>query len=130
MTDRGDTLAIHPRDGLRRRFDVVVPDRGLPFGSDFSRLKIELSRDGFAAGGDVTMAKSLATIGFAIENRTSDAHTTDIRLSMPVASKYQLTVNGKPVTLEPTGDWDYPYIAHVEMAGTAPVAVAIARVDR
>ena len=128
MTDRGDTLTIQPRDGLRRRFDIVVPDRGLPFARDFSRLKVELSRDGFAAGGDITMDKALARIAFGIENRTGDAHTTDIRLSIPVATKYQMTANGAAVTLEPTGDWDYPFVAHVAVKGA--VAVELVRVDR
>jgi hypothetical protein len=115
LTETGDRLTVSPRDGLRRRFDVVIPDRKLPFAEDFARLKIELDRDGFAAGGAVTLDKALGQVAFTIENRTGDAHTTTVRLSLPVNSSYTLTVDGKPVTLVQTGDWDYPWRADVSV---------------
>ena len=56
----GRTIEVDPRDGLRRRFDVVIPDVSLPFPEDIRRLKLELDRDGFAADGLITMDKTLA----------------------------------------------------------------------
>jgi hypothetical protein len=124
LTDRGDTLAVNPRDGLRRRLDVVIPDRGLPFNEDVARLKLELSRDGFAADGVITVDKALARLAFSVENRTGDAHRTDLRVSFPVATTYQLRVNGTSVPFEATGDWDYPYVAHLAMTGATSVELA------
>jgi hypothetical protein len=128
MTDKGDSVSILSRDGLRRRLDVVIPDRGLPFSQDLSRMKIELSRDGFAAETPIVVAKSLDKIAFTVENRTNDAHTTDVCLSLPVATKYQLTQNGKVVPLQPTGDWDYPWRAALSMNGAA--TIELTKVDR
>jgi hypothetical protein len=119
LTEDGDRLSIIPRDGLRRRFDVVIPDRHLPFAEDLSRLKIELGRDGFAAGGPITMDKGLNEIGFTIENRTSDSHATTLRLSLPVNSKYRLLIDGKAVPLTQTGDWDYPWCTEVTVTSPA-----------
>ncbi len=98
-----------------------IPDRGLPFPQDLSRLKIELSRDGFADGRAITVDKALARIAFSIENRTNDAHITEIRVSLPEAMKYELRVNGNAVPLTQTGDWDYPWHASIAMSGTATV---------
>ena len=42
LADRGEEVAVSPRDGLRRRLVVVVPDPALPFGEDVLRLKLEL----------------------------------------------------------------------------------------
>ena len=117
MTERDAELEVMPRDGLRRRFHVVVPDAGLPFPEDIRRLKIELGRDGFAAGGRIVMDKSLAKIAFTIENRTADAHKTAVRLSFPVNTSYELRQEGKIVPLAGTGDWDYPWRAELDVAG-------------
>ncbi len=116
LTDAGSTLAIEPRDGLRRRFDVVVPDRGLPFPDGVTRIKLELERDGFGKGAPITMDKAVTTLTFGVENRTGAPHTTGLRLSLPAGSRYELTVNGQPVALVPTRDPDYPWRADVAMA--------------
>ena len=115
MTDQGATLAVNPRDGLRRRLDVVIPDARLPFAEDVSRLKIDLERDGFAAAGTITIDKRLARVAFAVENRTGDAHTTGLRLSLPVNTQFDLRQDGKPVAMVQTGDWDYPWRADLPM---------------
>ena len=115
MTDQGTTLAVNPRDGLRRRLDVVIPDARLPFAEDLSRLKIELERDGFAAEGTIVIDKRLARVAFAVENRTGDAHTTGLRLSMPVNTPFELRQDGKVATLVQTGDADYPWRADLPL---------------
>jgi hypothetical protein len=115
MTDQGATLAVNPRDGLRRRLDVVIPDARLPFAEDLSRLKVELERDGFAAQGAIVIDKRLARVAFAVENRSGDAHTTGLRLSMPVNTQFELRQDGKVTTLVQTGDADYPWRADLPM---------------
>jgi hypothetical protein len=119
MKDSGDSLAVVPRDGLRRRLDVVIPDAHLPFREDVARFKLELERDGFKAGGAIAMDKSLQSIKFTVENRTNNAHGTGVRFSLPVNSSYALTQDGTPVTLTRTGNPDYPWRADLKFSGSA-----------
>jgi hypothetical protein len=129
MTERGGELAINPRDGLRRRFHVVVPDAALPFPEDIRRLKLELVRDGFAVDGMIVMDKSLDKIAFTIENRTADVHKTALRLSLPAHTTYELVQAGRPVPMVLTGDWDYPRRAELEV-GAKGAKVELVRTDR
>jgi hypothetical protein len=117
LTESGDKLSIIPRDGLRRRFGIVIPDARLPFAEDVSRLKLELDRDGLAAESAIAMDKAARTIAFTIENRTGNSHTTTVRLSIPVNTTYELRQDGKVVTLTQTGDWDYPWAAELTLGG-------------
>lgn len=116
MKDNTTTLSINPRDGLRRRLDVVIQDRALPFADSLARLKLELERDGFDAKSDIVVDKALKTIVFTLENRTGGAHSTGLRLSLPVNSNYALTVDGKAVPLVATGNPDYPWRAELPMS--------------
>ena len=129
MTDSGATLSIVPRDGLRRRLDVVIPDRTLPFPEDVSRFKLELERDGFVAEGPITIDKSASRIAFAIENRTGNAHTTGVRLAFPINTTYELRQDGKAVPLEQTGDPDYPWRAELPV-NSARCQVEVLRISR
>ena len=128
-TERGGALEVIPQDGLRRRFGVVVPDPALPFSEDLRRFRIELERDGFAAGVPVRMDKDLARIGFVIENRTGSGHRSGVKLSFPVPSKYELRQEGKAVALVPTGDWDYPWRAEVDVPAGG-TEIELVRTDR
>jgi hypothetical protein len=113
--DSGAALSVVPRDGLRRRLDVVITDYRLPFKQDLSRVKIELERDGFAAESPVTIDKHLNTIAFTVENRTATSHTAAVRLSWPPNAKYMLTQDGAAVPLLQTGNWDYPWRAELTL---------------
>ena len=117
MTETANELSVNPRDGLRRRLAVVVPDTRLPFREDVSRFKLELERDGFAADQSIVMDKALGRISATIENRTNNAHTTGVRLSFPINTQYELRQEGKVVPLVQTGDWDYPWRAELSVAG-------------
>jgi hypothetical protein len=96
---------------------VLIPERPSASAQDFLRLKIELERDGFAAGRMIAMDKRLRKIAFVIENRTADAHKTGLRLSLPAGATYELDQNGRLVSLVATGDWDYPWRAELDLAG-------------
>jgi hypothetical protein len=113
--DSGAVLSVVPRDGLRRRLDVVIPDHRLPFKQDLSRVKIELERDGFAAESPVTIDKRLNTIAFTVENRTATSHNVAVRLSWQPNAKYVLTQDGAAVPLSQTGNWDYPWRAELTL---------------
>jgi len=129
LAEQANQLSINPRDGLRRRLHVVIPDMYLPFGEDIRRLKLELERDGFAADGDITLDKALQKIAFTVENRTANTHKTGVRLSLPVHSKYELLQDGKLVPLVQTGDWDYPWRAELAMSASA-AKIELVRTDR
>jgi hypothetical protein len=129
MTEQGRDLSVNPRDGLRRRLQVVIPDKSLPFAEDIRRLKIELERDGFLADGWIVLDKALGKIVFTIESRTADSHKTGLRLAFPINSKYNLLQDGKPVALKLTGNWDYPWRAELDMSGPTS-KVELVRTDR
>ena len=126
MKDEGASLSINPRDGLRRRFDVVIQDRALPFPESLARLKLELERDGFDRARDIVMDKALGSVRFTLENRTGTAHKTGLRLSLPAGSRYELTVDGKPVAMVETGNPDYPWRAEIAV-GPSGAAGALVR---
>ena len=125
MTASGATVSVIPRDGLRRRLDVIIPDRTLPFAEDIARFKLELERDGFTAEAPITIDKALTSIAFTIENRMSRPHVTSIKLSLPLNSHYELRQDGKVIPLTKTGDWDYPWRAEVNIG--APTRIELVR---
>jgi hypothetical protein len=128
MTEHGDTLAINPRDGLRRRFDVVIPDVGSSFADDNRRVKVELDRDGFAADDAIVLDKKLDRIAFVIENRTGKPHATALSLSFPSNVRYTVLEDGKPVVLTPTDDFDYPWRGQLVITGpTSRVELVLKR---
>jgi hypothetical protein len=116
-------VSVEPRDGVRRRLAAMVPGPGA---DNPLRLKIELERDGFAAGRPITVDKSLGKIAFAVENRTADGHKTGLRLSAPAGFVYELIRDGKKIPFVATGDWDYPLRAVIEIDGPA-VKVEVVR---
>jgi hypothetical protein len=88
------------------------------------RLKIELDRDGFAANQAILLDKSLERISFTLENRTADqAHHGLVGL-VARSDAYYSEMNGKLVTVRPTGKWDYPLHADPDL-GQNPSAVQI-----
>jgi hypothetical protein len=117
MTESANELTINPRDGLRRRLAVVIPDARLPFPEDVSRFKLELERDGFAADQSIVLDKALGRISATIENRTGNAHATGVRLSFPLNAEFELRQDGKVIRLVQTGDWDYPWRGELSVAG-------------
>jgi len=116
LTVTGDRLSVVPRDGVRQRLDAILG----------TKLRMELDRDGFAAGGVVELDRSLDRVAFTVENRTGDAHRTGLRLALPDRGVYRVSVDGRPVELRRTGDWEYPFRADLDVAG-ASVAVEIGR---
>jgi hypothetical protein len=129
LTEAGPGLSVIPRDGLRRRLDVVVPDARLPFSEDVSRLKIELERDGFAAEAPIAMDAGIQNISFTVENRTADTHATGVRLSFPVNTRYELRQGDVAVPLVRTDDWNYPWHATLKAGGT-PSRITLTRIDK
>jgi hypothetical protein len=115
----GDQLSVKPRDGLRRRFCVVIPHIGLPFRESQQRLKLELDRDGFSADKGIALDKQLNKIAFTIESRVATHHATTLRISLPAGSDYDVLQDGKRVPLEQSTNWDYPWRARLEMSDSS-----------
>jgi hypothetical protein len=115
LEEKRGELAVEPRDGVRRRLAAVVPGPGEPP----LRLKIELERDGFAAGRPIMIDKSLKRLALVIENRTVNAHKAGLRISAPAGYTYELVRAGRSVPLVATGDWDYPWRAEIDVVGPA-----------
>lgn len=108
VTVKKDSLSIIPHDGLRQRFYAILGETKDAKSSP-GRLKIELDRDGFAAGQNIVVDPALKIISFTLENRTGDDHTTGLWLAFPENSSYSVTQDGKKLALKPTGNWDYPF---------------------
>ncbi|MEX2317891.1 MAG: DUF5695 domain-containing protein [Pirellulales bacterium] len=113
----GDELRVEPRDGLRKRFYAVVTSEANESVGSVQRLKIELDRDGFAAGQPIVTDKGLGKIAFSVENRTGDEHKTGLLLSPPGGASYTVRHNGNAVPLTATGDWNYPARAELSIGG-------------
>jgi hypothetical protein len=126
LEEKREEVAVETRDGVRRRLAAVVPG---PAAGEPLRLKIELERDGFAAGRPISVEKSLRKIAFVVENRTADAHETGLRLSAPIGFAYELVQSGRRVPLVATGDPDYPWRAEIDVAGPT-VGLELVRKDR
>ena len=116
LEEHGREVAVVPRDGVRRRFAAVVPGRD---GDGPERLRIELERDGFAAGRAIAMAKDLGRVAFTVENRTAGAHRVGVRLAASAGGAWALVADGVPVPFAATGDPDYPWRAEFGLAGAA-----------
>ncbi len=120
-TDEGPTLAVVPRDGVRKRFTVVLPDPRVP-GRRVRRLDLELGRDGFARSEPIVVDKGLERITITLENRTEDRHATRLSIRLPYRTEYTLVQDGEPVELVPDGDWDYPWRATLRIGdGTSTI---------
>ncbi|MDW8167191.1 MAG: DUF5695 domain-containing protein [Acidobacteriota bacterium] len=73
LTMSEDEFSVIPRDGLRKRFHIVLAD---------FRMMIELDRDGFAVERPIVVARDMGRVRMVIENRTSDEHVTQLRVSL------------------------------------------------
>ncbi len=121
-------LSVVPRDGLRQRLVVVLPDVRVPW-PNMVRFKIELDRDGFMPELPIVLDKQLSRISFTLENRTKDQHVTDLRFSIHPSVAYDVLQDGQKVVLTKTGNWDYPWQAKLRMNGK-PSKIEIIRVVR
>jgi hypothetical protein len=119
-------LSVVPRDGVRKRFGIVIADPRAP-SLLAQRLEVELARDGFAASTPIVVDKRLGRITFTLENRTGDTHGTEVLLAFPYGTTYTLEQDGMPVELETTGDWDYPWRATLRIMGERSI-ITLARV--
>ena len=82
------SFAVEPRDGVRARFSAVTAG---------PRFTIELERDGFAEGREITIRKTMKSISFVLENRSGDVHESLLRLTAD--ARVKVKVDGKRVRL-------------------------------
>jgi hypothetical protein len=79
-----NSIQVIPRDGLRARFAIVRPN---------VRFQMDLDRDGYASNQAVQFNKSLSRIDFVVENRSHDAHETNLRVRGLPSGTYELSLN-------------------------------------
>ena len=128
LKQQGDILSVVPRDGLRQRLAVILPEPRVPW-PNTQRFKIELDRDGFIPVLPIVLDKQLNNISFTLENRTQDQHVTGLRFSVHPSVEYDVLQDGQKLALISTGNWDYPWHATLQMNGK-PSKIEIIRVVR
>jgi hypothetical protein len=95
LTSSGQTIAVIPRDGLRKRFYAILPD---------NRITLELERDGFSAEKPVTVSKDFRQIAFELENRTGDTHTTRLIVHSTFSGRISVRQNNQTITGTRSGE--------------------------
>ena len=96
---------VTPKDGLRARFHVV---RGA------QRFHMEIDRDGFAAGQAIEFDDALSEIGFTVENRSADAHNTEMHVSGLAPGEWAVESGGRTAAH-----------LHIAAGGTGDLSLAI-----
>ncbi|MCX6626587.1 MAG: DUF5695 domain-containing protein, partial [Candidatus Solibacter sp.] len=86
LTKRNATLEIVPKDGLRARLHVLLGGR---------KLGLVFDRDGFAKGQPITVADSLARVDFKVENRSGEAHHTQLEITTAGDATYEVTADNR-----------------------------------
>ncbi|MBN2562464.1 MAG: hypothetical protein JXQ75_16180 [Phycisphaerae bacterium] len=116
LRQEADTLSAVPRDGLRQRFAVVLPEVRTPW-PNATRFKIELDQDGFMPERPILLDQRLNAVRFTLENRTEDEHVTTLRLGFHPSVTYDVLQDGQRVALTKTDNRDYPWQAQLQMTG-------------
>jgi hypothetical protein len=89
INSNGRSFLVEPRDGVRTRFSVVTSG---------PRFTVELERDGFAAGREITVDMSLRKMNFIIGNRSGDSHKSALRITGD--ARVKVKVDGRSVRKE------------------------------
>jgi hypothetical protein len=87
LKQTNELLLVTPKDGLRRK---------LYYRNGSNKIDIELNRDGFAKDRPVIIEPSGKTLQFALENRTGDAHASQINIA-GLTGNYEVKLNGKTI---------------------------------
>ncbi len=85
LVEKGENIEVIPRDGLRRRFHVILGEH---------RLSLELERDGWAEKMPIVFNRSFSTIRCFLENRAAEGHTTRLKLRGLPAGTYEILLDG------------------------------------
>jgi len=99
-------FSVIPKDGLRDRFSVIT---------DKWKSNVEFNRDGFLADKPIVISRDLNRMSFAVENRTADAHKTQLSVTAGEGKSVRLTVDGK--TLKPASQKAGVYTYNLDISG-------------
>jgi hypothetical protein len=89
-------------------------------------FRIEVDRDGFAAGAPIVLDRDLRRVAFTVENRTGDRHTTVLAFAPPGGGRWEVRLDGRRVALQPNASADYPLRAELAM-GPGPARIEMIR---
>jgi hypothetical protein len=86
LRKNGTTLEVVPKDGLRARLHVLLGGR---------KLSLAFDHDGFAKGVPVSIDESLSKVAFQVENRSGDAHQTQLEISAPGTEGFDVSAGSQ-----------------------------------
>ncbi|MBL7189845.1 MAG: hypothetical protein ISS70_26240 [Phycisphaerae bacterium] len=86
LTIEGDKVSVICRDGVRQHLHYI---------NDGMKLSISLGRDGFAKDEPIVFTDEAKTIKFAMENRGSKTHSTEMKLQGLPRGSYSVLANGR-----------------------------------
>jgi hypothetical protein len=107
LSEQDGILRVIPRDGLGKRFNMVRRDPRSP--TQFLRFKLQLSRDGFSKDAPIEAAKDMSRFRFTIDTRGAGGFPGDLMLDLPYGATFTVTLNGRELSMEPSGNWDHPW---------------------
>ncbi len=94
LARKGTTLEVVPKDGLRARLHVLLGSR---------KLSLVFDHDGFARDQPVRVDESLSRIAFRVENRSGEAHRTQLEIAAGEGVDYQVTAGNQQLQAVRTG---------------------------
>jgi hypothetical protein len=80
------SFAVEPRDGVRSRFSAVTSG---------PRFTLEMERDGFAKGREITVDRKMKKVSFVLENRSGDTHKSVLMVT--ANGRARVKVDGKRI---------------------------------
>jgi hypothetical protein len=96
LTERAGSIAVEPRDGVRRRFHALL---------DGGRLHLELDGDRFAAGRPILLDARLDQVRFQLESDDPAPHDTVLHVTAAAGARYRVRdAAGREHALEPGPD--------------------------
>ena len=108
LATNGTMISVVPRDGVRQRLDIVLDGR---------RIHVALDRDGLAREQPVVFGRACTAFQFTLENRTSTAHKTMVRIGGQPQGRCRVKSPATDRTVE--SDGKTPVDVQVTMGGAA-----------
>ena len=115
VTREGDTFAVTPRDGVRRRFSAIMGDR---------RLHLALDRDGFAKDCPLVLSAPLNAVEFTVENRDGGPHAAVLTIEGLPPGDYE-AVQGAETPVRRFAATDGPAAITLRLSGDAHARIAV-----
>jgi hypothetical protein len=111
--DNGGLLEVTPKDGVRRRFHVMLST---------GRLHVELDNDRFAAGQPIALREDLSEMRFRLDSDNPEDHTATLRATGLAAGGYTVRAGSAVIASFDVQDAAQPSILALPMNGATRAA--------